>query len=65
MSDCPKCGDEKAEIGLSRVYCPNKDCANFDEAQLDKVVAKAEEEYQDYENLVYGWVQLSLFDDIA
>lgn len=47
MATCPSCGDKKAEIGLVQCYCPNPKCEHFDKAQLDLVVADAEEKYDD------------------
>lgn len=54
MDECPSCGDRKAEVGFTRLYCPNPDCGHFDQTQLDQVVAEAEETHKK------KWEQLCL-----
>lgn len=53
MDECKSCGDPKAKEGFTGVYCPNPDCSNFDQEQLDLVLAEAEETHKK------KWEQLS------
>lgn len=34
--NCPVCGHEGAEVGLSKVYCPSRDCKHYDAEQAIK-----------------------------
>jgi hypothetical protein len=46
---CPVCGDPEASVGFTTVWCPNVNCSNFDQTQLDEVVARLEDDVHEYD----------------
>ena len=60
---CPKCGSEGAYVGLQIVECPNGNCENFTNRQLD-VVESGEEECSSPESCCHDCAKCSEKDDV-
>lgn len=56
---CPKCGDERAYIGMVNVDCANSACDNFSESWLMELRAKQGDKATDPDQTIPLWVKMN------